>query len=578
MQLDSQTVFWDVHAGSYGDNAYNDADNLLTAIANTTRQAGLAEWSALGDFNRNPDRLRALPTGTVAYRTNAGTQQGGGELDYMVSNGQNLNGWSGRALGGGVSDHFPVEFFFRAAAESATGDTPIRMAGDPTQCVTAVGAWKRVAASTCNGGAEQNWKFNNNGSVQTSAFGGQCLDISREGTSNATEVITFACNGQTNQNWQARGDGTLYNPQSGRCLDIGGVGSPAYPAIWDCNPDSSNQLFMTLSGVPQHEVAINSDSTISVNRINTFGAVDQTINLGGLSTRVAQLEEAGVLHIYRVGTDGRLWAGDLNVATDQWSGWSASVGGPGTPTNVTDIAVSAQNGTITLAAIDNMSHVAVSRRSQGSWNSWANFSNATAKRVAMVPVPGYFNEDTGSRVFDRMHFLTIGTDGHVYQDSSRIDSDGSLQGSSGATEIPGNIANASSLTGSLSGSSLTVEISNTSDYVYSQTMDTRRESDSQGTSWASSWTQVPNFRARNLTSESAPGVVRACGVSSDNRVTCAERDTHTNSVLPWVVGTLVTVAVIAVFAAIVYFFAPALPWVASTLAEAAPLIVHLKVL
>jgi hypothetical protein len=48
---------------------------------------------------------------------------------------------------------------------------------------------------------------------------GKCLDIQGNGTANVTKVQLWDCDGAGGQQWVARADGSLYNPQSGRCLD-----------------------------------------------------------------------------------------------------------------------------------------------------------------------------------------------------------------------------------------------------------------------------------------------------------------------------------------------------------------------
>jgi hypothetical protein len=47
----------------------------------------------------------------------------------------------------------------------------------------------------------------------------KCLELVGNGTANFAKVEPWGCNGVGGQQWVARSDGSLYNPQSGRCLD-----------------------------------------------------------------------------------------------------------------------------------------------------------------------------------------------------------------------------------------------------------------------------------------------------------------------------------------------------------------------
>jgi len=105
------TRFYTVHAGSNGPNNSNQADNILSFI--NTYNDGVANWAALGDFNR--DLLHAgvhldPPAGAYRYRARVPTHTGdsAGELDLAFAN-QQIAGWVGHLLSA-ISDHSPVRF------------------------------------------------------------------------------------------------------------------------------------------------------------------------------------------------------------------------------------------------------------------------------------------------------------------------------------------------------------------------------------------------------------------------------------------------------------------------------------
>ncbi len=55
-------------------------------------------------------------------------------------------------------------------------------------------------------------------------YGNKCLDANGQGTTNGTQVIIWDCNGGTNQQWNVNANGTITGVQSGLCLDANGAG------------------------------------------------------------------------------------------------------------------------------------------------------------------------------------------------------------------------------------------------------------------------------------------------------------------------------------------------------------------
>jgi hypothetical protein len=52
----------------------------------------------------------------------------------------------------------------------------------------------------CNGGTNQQWTVNSNGTV-TGVASGRCLDVSQNGTANGARVQLWDCTGGANQSW-----------------------------------------------------------------------------------------------------------------------------------------------------------------------------------------------------------------------------------------------------------------------------------------------------------------------------------------------------------------------------------------
>ncbi|MDH2394021.1 proprotein convertase P-domain-containing protein [Streptomyces sp. HNM0663] len=255
IQLSDGSRFWSFHASSNGDNRSNDAQNMLVEIQSAS-SPGL--WAVLGDFNRRPDNL-TVPPGSQIYSSGQGTQQTGGELDYMVSNDQqNMQGWTGRRLNGAGSDHFPVEFAFRAAANTnvvSSGDQPGRCLGTPDN--------SSVAMLKCDATLS---KLNRPFGPTVSA------GFSRETLTNYKYCLSFlaalahTAHGSMRdcQSWEPSvrtfdfpSDGRILHRNTGYCLDTSSEWNWE-ARLWWCNTDTYplNQNFVQTAYPPYYWYSI----------------------------------------------------------------------------------------------------------------------------------------------------------------------------------------------------------------------------------------------------------------------------------------------------------------------------------
>ncbi|MFJ4961820.1 ricin-type beta-trefoil lectin domain protein [Streptomyces sp. NPDC088729] len=87
---------------------------------------------------------------------------------------------------------------------------------------------------TCNTSSAQRWTV---GPDNTLRANGLCLDAEGGGTANGTDVNLWTCNGGQNQKWVLGRYGQVYNPVSGRCLEVaGGSSQSGYSdlQLYDC--------------------------------------------------------------------------------------------------------------------------------------------------------------------------------------------------------------------------------------------------------------------------------------------------------------------------------------------------------
>jgi hypothetical protein len=101
-----------------------------------------------------------------------------------------------------------------------------------------VGIWQ------CNGTAAQQWTVDSaDSSIRVL---GKCLDVRNGATGNGTPVGIYDCNRTGAQVWQVRPDSSLFNPQSGRCLEDPGssVAWGTQTQIHDCTGGLDQQWYL----------------------------------------------------------------------------------------------------------------------------------------------------------------------------------------------------------------------------------------------------------------------------------------------------------------------------------------------
>jgi hypothetical protein len=79
---------------------------------------------------------------------------------------------------------------------------------------------------------------------------GKCLDASGGGVANGTVVTVWTCNGGSNQAWNVNANGTVTGVGSGRCLDVFGqpTANGTKVELWDCNGGSNQAWQLVNSG------------------------------------------------------------------------------------------------------------------------------------------------------------------------------------------------------------------------------------------------------------------------------------------------------------------------------------------
>jgi beta-glucanase (GH16 family) len=205
---------------------YLDGNSYFTV---TEGQVGTSTWQAAFDHNLSIILDLAIggayPNGVCGCTTPTGATSSGGtmQVDYVAA--YTTNG------GGGPPPPPPP----------GSGQITNRYNG---LCLDVRGAnsanFTPVQVYTCNGTNAQQWSVVQAGSTLHAL--GKCLDINGGGTANGTTVDLYDCNNTGAQVFIPQSNGSLYNPQSGKCLDDTGYGGSGTQAqIWACSGNTNQQ-------------------------------------------------------------------------------------------------------------------------------------------------------------------------------------------------------------------------------------------------------------------------------------------------------------------------------------------------
>jgi hypothetical protein len=207
---------------------YLDGSSYFTV---TEAQVGTATWQAAFDHNLSIILDLAMgggyPNGVCGCTSPTSSTTSGGTMSVAYVAAYSTSGGGGGGGGGGGSGTGPV-----------TGYNGL--------CLDVRGAnsanFTPVQVYTCNGTNAQQWTVVQAGSTLRAL--GKCLDIKGGGTADGTTVDLYDCNATGAQVFIPQSNGSLYNPQSNKCLDdtnFGGSGTQLQ--IWDCTAGDAAQVW-----------------------------------------------------------------------------------------------------------------------------------------------------------------------------------------------------------------------------------------------------------------------------------------------------------------------------------------------
>ncbi|WP_084728713.1 RICIN domain-containing protein [Streptacidiphilus neutrinimicus] len=212
------------------------------------------------------------------------------------------------------------------AADAASAGGPVTTGGG-SWCLddanSGTGNGNAVALWSCDGGANQAFTWNGDGSVTVL---GKCLDITGGSDANGAATELYDCNGSAAQKFAAQPDGTLYSAKSGKCLAVTS-GTPAAGAVVGlepCNPSSTSQVW-------QASTAPAAPYTLSAAASVAGGNGDDTPSFPYLD-RNGQFYYQSAHSLYGA-TDGRAW--NFYAGTNFDTASTASISNSGTNKDTT---------------------------------------------------------------------------------------------------------------------------------------------------------------------------------------------------------------------------------------------------
>ncbi|MBT2445659.1 ricin-type beta-trefoil lectin domain protein [Streptomyces sp. ISL-43] len=213
-----------------------DAWTRLTAVYNAgSGLMSLYVNGVLASTGHHPAASSPVPSGPIVF----GRYKVAGQVSDVFN--------------GGVSNFASYSYAATPTAPGAMGRISLTeapgMCADNDYAGTQDG--NKIQIATCNGTTAQSFEVKADGSLRIQ---GKCVSATNAGTVNTTPLELRTCNGPTPaQKFLPRADGSIYNPVSGRCVDLGNFDTTPGRQLWlfDCNPSSAQRwTVMTLGTAP----------------------------------------------------------------------------------------------------------------------------------------------------------------------------------------------------------------------------------------------------------------------------------------------------------------------------------------
>ncbi|MFG2340860.1 ricin-type beta-trefoil lectin domain protein [Streptomyces yangpuensis] len=214
-----------------------------TSRTNSAAAIALKTWTRLtAVYDHTTGQMRLYVNGTLAGTGHHNASVGPAPAGPLTL-GRYEEGDATSGLVGGVSNLAVYPYAASVTAAETVG--PIRLTAAAGNCADNDGNGaddgNRIQIAGCNGTDAQKFQIRDDGTIRTN---GACLNAAAAGTANATPIELRACDGSApSQKFLPRADGTIHNPVSGRCLDLGNADTTPGRQLWlwDCTGSAAQR-------------------------------------------------------------------------------------------------------------------------------------------------------------------------------------------------------------------------------------------------------------------------------------------------------------------------------------------------
>ncbi|MBT2471914.1 ricin-type beta-trefoil lectin domain protein [Streptomyces sp. ISL-66] len=222
-----------------------------TSVANQAARWTPDAWTRLtAVYNAGSGLMSLYVNGVLASTGHHAAATSPAPSGPIVFGRYKVSGANSDVLNGGVSNFAAYQYAAAPTAPATTGRITLTAAPAPGICVdndyASTDDGNKIQIAGCNGTVAQEFDVRADGSLRIQ---GKCVNATNSGTANLTLLELRTCGGTPTpaQKFVPRADGSIYNPVSGRCVDLGNYNTTPGTQLWlyDCNPSNAQRWTIT---------------------------------------------------------------------------------------------------------------------------------------------------------------------------------------------------------------------------------------------------------------------------------------------------------------------------------------------
>lgn len=228
----------------------------FTETSNSAARFTPGVWSRLtAVYNAGTGLMSLYVDGVLAASGHHAASTSAAPNGPIVFGRYKVGGADSDVLHGGVSNFAAYPYAAPPTAPATAGRIALTAVPDaPGRCVdndrSGTDDGNKIQITGCNGTSAQDFEVRTDGTLRVQ---GKCVNATHAGTVNTTPLELRTCDGTPAQKFLPRADGSVYNPNSGRCMDLGNFDTTPGRQLWlfDCNgSDAQRWTIMALATAP----------------------------------------------------------------------------------------------------------------------------------------------------------------------------------------------------------------------------------------------------------------------------------------------------------------------------------------